>query len=656
VVLWDDIKSNHPRQLKVSPVAAIPHKSRAYRSILDLSFKLCLEDGSVVESVNNTTEKWAPKGAINQLGHSLKRLIHAFAEADNDAVILLAKWDIRDGFWRLNCYQGEEWNFCYVWPQAPGEPRRLVVPTSLQMGWVESPPYFCAASETARDIAVEYIKTTVGGLPAHKFDQWAGATMANIDMGHQMGPLRYVQEVYVDDFISAIIPTSKEQIKHVARGILHGIHDVFPPSKNDERDPISLKKLKKGEGMYDTTKCLLAFDFDGVNKTMWLEESKHAALLTILHQWIRGATKAGRGIPFADFESVTAKLRHAFTALREGRGLLSPCNWVIRKRPPVVYLPCYGPLLEAICNIRTILQASVKHPTKCKDLVAGWPDYIGIVDASSHGMGGVILGELSPVPPTVFCLQWPADITNDLVTFENPRGWITNSDLEMAGLLLLWLCLEGVAPDLAHKHIALLGDNSPSVSWVTKMASKKSRAAAQLVRSLALRINIKQSCPLTPVHIPGVKNALMDIPSRSFGSVQEWNCPSNCDLLTLFNDKFPLPEQASWTCFQFNTNVTTRVIFALQMKGITLAEWQRLPKIGKHIGQIGQHMSGLWDWTLIYRGCGTRQKCVSSWVSRQGSGMDITVGESALQLARSLALSPPLARRSRWPVATTQPR
>jgi hypothetical protein len=57
VVLWDDIKSNHPRQLKVSPVAAIPHKSLAYHLILDLSFKLCLEDGGIVELVNNTTEK-----------------------------------------------------------------------------------------------------------------------------------------------------------------------------------------------------------------------------------------------------------------------------------------------------------------------------------------------------------------------------------------------------------------------------------------------------------------------------------------------------------------------------------------------------------------------------------------------------------------------
>ena len=32
VVLWEDIKANHPRHLKVLPVAAIPHKSRAYHA------------------------------------------------------------------------------------------------------------------------------------------------------------------------------------------------------------------------------------------------------------------------------------------------------------------------------------------------------------------------------------------------------------------------------------------------------------------------------------------------------------------------------------------------------------------------------------------------------------------------------------------------
>ena len=40
LVPWDDINDNPPPQLKISPIAAIPHKSKAFRSILDLSFHL----------------------------------------------------------------------------------------------------------------------------------------------------------------------------------------------------------------------------------------------------------------------------------------------------------------------------------------------------------------------------------------------------------------------------------------------------------------------------------------------------------------------------------------------------------------------------------------------------------------------------------------
>ena len=40
IVLWDDIKDNPQDQLKISPIAAILHKSKAFRSILNLSFQL----------------------------------------------------------------------------------------------------------------------------------------------------------------------------------------------------------------------------------------------------------------------------------------------------------------------------------------------------------------------------------------------------------------------------------------------------------------------------------------------------------------------------------------------------------------------------------------------------------------------------------------
>jgi hypothetical protein len=103
MVLLDDIKLNHPHQLKVLPVAAIPYKSQAYRSILDLSFAPCLKDGGVIKSVNDTMEKMGTLQGNYQLGHSLKRIIYAFVEADNCAKVLMEKWDIQDRFWRLNC-------------------------------------------------------------------------------------------------------------------------------------------------------------------------------------------------------------------------------------------------------------------------------------------------------------------------------------------------------------------------------------------------------------------------------------------------------------------------------------------------------------------------------------------------------------------------
>jgi hypothetical protein len=81
----------------------------------------------------------------------------------------MAKWDIKDGFWRMDCREGKEWNFSYVLPQPEGKPIMIVVPTSLQMGWVTSPPYFCTATETARDIATEYTDMPVSSILEHKF-------------------------------------------------------------------------------------------------------------------------------------------------------------------------------------------------------------------------------------------------------------------------------------------------------------------------------------------------------------------------------------------------------------------------------------------------------------------------------------------------------
>ena len=652
IVEWiGEFKRSPPAQLKVSPIAAIPHKSRAFRSILDLSFILRLLAGGTVPSVNMNTVKTAPRAAINQIGHVLKRLIHAFAEAPEDAKIFMAKWDVKDGFWRLNNALGDEYNFAYVLPQEPGATPKLVIPTSLQMGWIESPPYFCAASETGRDVAAQYINTPIGSLPTHKFQQLTEASTdfeALPESGS--GELATVCEVYVNDYIVIATPSSREQLRHVANAVLTGIHDVFPPDDDDSNDPISHKKILKGEDVFALEKDLLGFDFNGEpgQHTMWLEAPKRDKLLTILHGWCRAGADRNLGIPFDVFRSTTYQLRWAFISIPQGNGLLSPFNKVLAKEPRFVFLHRNKHLFEGVRDCRTLLRESVAEPTRCKELVQGWPDYIGVKDASKHGVGGIIVGESKACIPTVFRLEWPADIKADLVSEQNPNGRITNSDLELAGMVILWLIMEAVCSDLADAHCALFSDNSPTIGWVRRLASKYSTVAAQLLRVLALRLKKKKASPLTPLHIGGTQNAMTDVPSRSFGSNAKWHCKTDCELLTLFNRLFPLPNKSSWTVFRPTYEISMRVICVLRMQDSTLAEWRKLPRIGSHTGVVGTSCAGLWEWTLRYRLPALRNESEHSRLLRVQSELERLVEENKSKLAQSVAQSQPLERRSLW--------
>ena len=112
---------------------------------------------------------------------------------------------------------------------------------------MKSAPYFCTASERAQDVAVDYIETQIGALPEHKFDSWAGTNEAKINTHSKWGLLRYLLKVYVNKFILCIIPTTKQQVGHVAWGILHGKHDEFPPSADNTTDPISAKNYARAK-------------------------------------------------------------------------------------------------------------------------------------------------------------------------------------------------------------------------------------------------------------------------------------------------------------------------------------------------------------------------------------------------------------------------
>ena len=604
--------------------------------------------------MNEATTLEAPAGAIDQMGHSLQRIIHAFAEVNADAKIFMAKFDIKDGFWRMDCQEGEEWNFAYVLPQREGEPIRLVVPTSLQMGWVESPPYFCAASETGRDVAEKYAEMELGSLPDHKFIEYAmgGEDIKALPTQSADKDLKYFLDVYVDDYLAMAVATSQEQVRHVANAVLTGVHDVFPSDDDDENDPLSLKKLKKKEGEMALFKEMLGFDFDGDAKTMQLEAGKREFLLAILHKWIRTASSKTAGIEFDEFESVIAKIRHGFMCIPGGKGLLTPCNKVIAKRPRRVFLHRNRRLSTALRDMRTLIREATANPTLCKELVMGPPDFIGVKDASIHGVGGFIVGEGKECLPTVFRMEWPQWVKDEVLkTNAGKKGTLTNSDLEMAGLLLLWLVMEEVCDLGSGSHVALFSDNSPTVSWVNRLASRNSQVADQLVRALALRLKLKRVSPLSTMHIAGKKNEMTDIPSRSFGSEKKWFCPEDktesC-LFDLYNSQFPLPNQNLWTVFRPSQKIMSLIFSVLRTEVLDMEGWRRLPKPGRLTGRSGNATAKLFEWTVACRGSLSKRDATQPCPFQQQSGRDDTPAAVKCELEQYRRRSRPLIRRSPW--------
>eukprot|EP00978_Attheya_sp_CCMP212_P010169 scaffold24432_cov29-Attheya_sp.AAC.1 len=142
IVMWDDIKHNtpatHPGSILPSPpkVPTIQTKARS---------------GHPSRAVNDTTTPLAREKPVNELGKVLLRIFDFMLEVPVGETINFSKIDLSDGFWRMVVEAEDAWNFAYVLPDPPGSPIRLVVPHALQMGWTQSPAFFCSATETTRD-------------------------------------------------------------------------------------------------------------------------------------------------------------------------------------------------------------------------------------------------------------------------------------------------------------------------------------------------------------------------------------------------------------------------------------------------------------------------------------------------------------------------
>ena len=84
--------------------------------------------------------------------------------------MFFSKLDIKGGYWRIMVEKGCNLHFAYVLPNVDGAKIWPVVPSALQMEWSESPSFFCAATETARDVVEDFATKPRGSLKPYPLE------------------------------------------------------------------------------------------------------------------------------------------------------------------------------------------------------------------------------------------------------------------------------------------------------------------------------------------------------------------------------------------------------------------------------------------------------------------------------------------------------
>lgn len=414
---------------------------------------------------------------------------------------------------------------------------------------------------------------------------------------------------------------------------------------------MSLKKLQEGDGIWAFRKEILGWIFDGIHRTIELPPGKLQKLREAIKKVVVRGHASG-----TDFSSMVGKLQNACLAIPNGKALLAPLYKLLPLDPKAkpsrrkhIQVPQGSDAYHALKDLRTLMKLVANRPTKCTQLIPGWPHFVGFCDACKYGAGGVWLSGRTEIHPVVWRVAWPQDITN---LYED--GKLSINDLEMAAMLLHYLVLEQLGYSLEDTHAATWCDNTSATAWVRRHNAKSSLVAQRLLRALYLRHAANKSSPLAPLSIAGANNKMADLASRSFRKGGRGNYELNdAEFLTKFNSSFPLSQDASWQMHTLHTKLSSLVFAELRLQRQPMGSWLRLTKAGKSTGGTGPSSSPSSGSVTPSSGPSPNQSNLhSSKPLPIGYALD-TPGENlALELSKLRKRWQPSARPSSW---TTNP-
>jgi hypothetical protein len=407
--------------------------------------------------LNQETVPLAPAESM-QFGRALNRVLQRIVTDDpRHGPVYLCKVDIADGFYRLHLATRNIPALGVAFPPAPDGTPLVAFPLTCPMGWVQSPPWFSTATETGADLANATLATAYNPAP-HRLDTAALTAPAKVNPNSDPAaptpatmqaavpalptpdfnlfppsarrkPVQYVN-IYVNDYLG-LAQGGPQRQNRVRRILFESIDLVFrplsPTDPSTRQEPISVKKLLKGDGAWRTRKTILGWILDSVRHTIELPPRRLQRLVDILAELPHSKTR----ITTKRWQQLLGELRSMVLAVPGLRGLFSLLQETLRheERQRICITSHMHAFLD---NLRWIVQDLHARPTRLWELVDTPVAAIGASDAAAAGMGGVLFAHDHPtgtLHPILWRAPFPPAISHDVVSSTNPNGLVTNSDL-----------------------------------------------------------------------------------------------------------------------------------------------------------------------------------------------------------------------------------
>ena len=387
------------KNLRISPLGVVPQRARRPRIIVDYSYF----------GVNDETCKMAPRDSM-QFGKALHRILQALVDANPmHGPVHLLKVDIADGFYRIWLNIADIPKLACSIPPLYGDEPLLALPLVLPMGWTESPPYFCTATETVADLTNKRLINN-WKAPPHRLEELAGTlpepgdddrppvnetvittsqqpTNPPSNRRLRKRPLKKT-EVFVDDFVGMGQGTP-EELSSIRRTLLHSLDDVLRPLDSEDdayrKEPASTKKLKQGDAAWGTRKLVLGWIIDTILMTLELPHHRKVRFLAILDEIPRSQKR----VSVKKWQQVLGELRSMSIALPGSRGLFSLMQEALQHQTKNRIRLSRG-VHAALDDFRWLAADLSNRPTRIYEIVPQPdPELLGAQDASGKGMGGV---------------------------------------------------------------------------------------------------------------------------------------------------------------------------------------------------------------------------------------------------------------------------